>query len=61
MNQTFLQWLKPEQVEVDVVRLEEPNEVEIKASDLNELCSYVGIEKTPRLPKVNQRLTIAGR
>jgi hypothetical protein len=62
VNQTFLQWLKPEQVEVDVIRLEEPNEVEIKASDLDELCGYCNrrigwytLDLSPRSEKCGNR------
>ncbi len=42
MNQKLLQWLKPENVEVDIVRVEEPQEAGVGESELDEMWSYVG-------------------
>lgn len=37
MNQNLLEWLKPEQVEVDIVRVEEATEAMIEESELDEM------------------------
>ena len=42
MNQKLLQRLKPESVEVEIIRVEEPEEGEVKESELDEMWSYVG-------------------
>ncbi len=46
-----MQWLKPEDVEVDIVRVEVLEEIEepgIEESELDEIWSYVGSKKNPR-------------
>jgi len=43
-----LQWLKPESVEVDIVRVEEPEEAGVEQSELDEMWSYVGKKSNPR-------------
>jgi insertion element IS1 protein InsB len=43
-----LSWLKPESVEVEIVRVEEPVEVGIEESELDEMWSYVGKKTNPR-------------
>jgi insertion element IS1 protein InsB len=43
-----LQWLKPEDVEVDIVRVEEPEEAGIEEAELDEMWSYVGKKTNPR-------------
>ena len=48
MNQKLLQWLKPESVEVDIIRVEEPVNVGIEESELDEMWSYVGKKSNPR-------------
>ncbi len=48
MNQKLLQWLKPENVEVDIVRVEEPQEAGVGESELDEMWSYVGKKSNPR-------------
>lgn len=48
MNQRLLKWLKPEQVEVDIVRVEEPEEAGVEESELDEMWSYVSSKKNPR-------------
>lgn len=48
MNQKLLQWLKPESVEVDIVRVEEPQEAGVGESELDEMWSYVGKKSNPR-------------
>ena len=48
MNQKLLQQLKPEQVEVDIVRVEEPEEAGIEESEMDEMWSYVSSKKNPR-------------
>lgn len=48
MNQKLLQWLKPEKLEVDIVRVEEPEESGIEESKLDEMWSYVGKKTNPR-------------
>ncbi len=48
MNQKLLEWLKPESVEVDIVRVEESEEVGIEESELDEMWSYVGKKANPR-------------
>ena len=48
MNQKLLQWLKPEDVEVDIIRVEESEEAGIEESELDEMWSYVGKKSNPR-------------
>ena len=48
MNQKLLQWLKPEDVEVDIIRVEELEEIGIKEASLDEMWSYVGKKSNPR-------------
>ena len=43
-----MQQLKPEQVEVDIVRVEEPEELSVEESELDEMWSYVSSKKNPR-------------
>ena len=43
-----MSWLKPESVEVEIVRVEEPVEVGIEESQLDEMWSYVGKKTNPR-------------
>ena len=40
--------MKPEQIEVDIVRVEEPEESGVKESELDEMWSYVSSKKNPR-------------
>jgi len=47
VNQKLLQWLKPESVEVDIVRVEEPQEAGVEKSELDEMWSYVGKRAIP--------------
>ena len=48
MNQKLLEWLKPEQVEVDIVRVEETEASSVEESELDEMWSYVGKKTNPR-------------
>ena len=48
MNQKLLQRLKPESVEVDVIRVEESKEAGIEESELDEIWSYVSKKTNPR-------------
>jgi insertion element IS1 protein InsB len=48
VNQKLLQQLKPESVEVDIIRVEEPEEAGIEESELDEMWSYVGKKSNPR-------------
>jgi hypothetical protein len=48
VNHKLLQWLKPESVEVDIVRVEEPQEAGVEQSQLDEMWSYVGKKSNPR-------------
>ncbi len=48
MNQKLLQRLKPERVEVEIIRVEEPKEAGIEESELDEMWSYVGKKSNPR-------------
>jgi insertion element IS1 protein InsB len=48
VNRNFLEWLKPEQVEVDIVRVEEPEASGVEESQLDEMWSYVGKKTNPR-------------
>lgn len=48
MNQRLLQQLKPESVEVDIIRVEETQEASIEESELDEMWSYVGKKSNPR-------------
>lgn len=48
MNQNLLQWLEPESVAVEIVRVEEPEEAGIEESELDEMWSYVGKKSNPR-------------
>ena len=43
-----MSWLKPESVEVEIVRVEEPEEVGIEESELDEMWSYVGKKTNSR-------------
>ncbi len=43
-----MSWLKPESVEVEIVRVEEPVEIGIEESELDEMWSYVGKKTNPR-------------
>ncbi len=47
MNQKLLEWLNPEQIEVDIIRVEEPEEAGIEESELDEMWSYVGKKTNP--------------
>lgn len=35
MNQKLLEWINPEQIEVDIIRVEEPEEAGIEESELS--------------------------
>jgi insertion element IS1 protein InsB len=48
VNQKLLQWLEPESVEVEIVRVEEPEEAGLEESELDEMWSYVGKKSNPR-------------
>jgi insertion element IS1 protein InsB len=48
VNQKLLKWLKPEQIEVDIVRVEEPKGSGVEESELDEMWSYVSSKKNPR-------------
>ena len=48
MNQKLLQWLKPENVEVNIVRVEELEEAGVGESELDYMWSYVGKKSNPR-------------
>ncbi len=48
MNQKLLIRLKPESVEVEIIRVEEPEEAEVEESELDEMWSYVGKKSNPR-------------
>ena len=48
MNEKLLQQLKPERVEVEIIRVEEPEEAEVEESELDEMWSYVGKKSNPR-------------
>lgn len=48
ISQNLLQWLKHENVEVDVVGVEEPKEASIEKSELDEMWGYVDSKKNPR-------------
>lgn len=48
MNQKLLEWLKPEQIEVNIIRVEEATEAGIEESELDEMWSYVGKKTNPR-------------
>ena len=48
MNHNLLEWLKPEQVEVDIVRVEEPKASGVEESELEQMWSYVGKKTNPR-------------
>jgi insertion element IS1 protein InsB len=51
VNRKLLQQLKPEEVEVDVVRaevVEEPEETGVEESELDEMWSFVGNKSNPR-------------
>ena len=43
-----MSWLKPESVEVEIVRVEQPVEARIDESELDEMWSYVGKKTNPR-------------
>ncbi len=43
-----MSWLKPESVEVEIVRVEQPVEAGIDESELDEMWSYVGKKTNPR-------------
>jgi len=48
VNQKLLQRLKPESVEVEIIRVEESEETAIEDSELDEMWSYVGKKSNPR-------------
>jgi len=48
VNQKLLQQLKPESVEVEIIRIEESEEAVIEESELDEMWSYVGKKSNPR-------------
>jgi len=48
VNRKLLQQLKPEQIEVDIVRVEELEESGIEEAQLDEMWSYVSSKKNPR-------------
>ena len=48
MNQKLLQCLKPERVEVEIVRVEEFEEAGVEQSELDEMWSYVDKKSNPR-------------
>ena len=48
MNEKLLQQLKPERVEVEIIRVEKPDSVEVEESELDEMWSYVGKKSNPR-------------
>lgn len=48
MNPYVLQQLNPEQVEVDICRVEQPEKTEGPESELDEMWSYVGKKDNPR-------------
>lgn len=48
MNQKLLEWLNPEQIEVDIIRVEESEEAGIEESELDKMWSYVGKKTNPR-------------
>jgi hypothetical protein len=48
VNQKLLQRLKPERVEVDLIRVEESEEAGVDESELDEMWSYVGKKSNPR-------------
>ena len=43
-----MEWLKPESVEVDLIRAEELEETGVEESELDEMWSYVGKKTNPR-------------
>ena len=43
-----MSWLKPESIEVEIVRVEQPVEAGIDESQLDEMWSYVGKKTNPR-------------
>ncbi|MBD2309927.1 hypothetical protein H6G17_31455 [Chroococcidiopsis sp. FACHB-1243] len=43
-----MQWLKPESIEVDIVRVEESQEADVGESELDEMWSYVAKKSNPR-------------
>ena len=47
MNHNLLEWLKPEQVEVDIVQVEEHEAPGVEESQLDEMWSYVGKKTNP--------------
>lgn len=48
MNHRLLEWLKPESIEVDIVRAEEFQETGVKESELDQMWSYVSKKTNPR-------------
>lgn len=48
MNQSVLQQLKPEKVEVKICRVEDETQLEQIDSELDEMWSYVGNKENPR-------------
>ena len=48
MNQKLLQQLKPENVEVEIIRVEKPQSAGVEESELDEMWSYVGKKSNPR-------------
>ena len=48
VNRRLLNQVQPEQVEVEIFRVEEPEEKGIEESELDEMWSYVGKKTNPR-------------
>lgn len=48
MNQRVLSQIQPEQVEVEIFRVEESEETGVEESSLDEMWSYVGKKTNPR-------------
>jgi len=48
VNRKLLQQLKPEQIEIEIVRVEEPEEIGVEEAELDEMWSYVSSKKNPR-------------
>ncbi|MDV2996928.1 MAG: hypothetical protein N4J56_006633 [Chroococcidiopsis sp. SAG 2025] len=48
MNQKLLQQLKPESVEVEIIRVEVTQAAGVEESELDEMWSYVGRKSNPR-------------
>ncbi len=48
VNRRLLNQVQPEQVEVEIFRVEEPQENRVEESELDEMWSYVGKKTNPR-------------